>query len=105
MKFWANGSLFCGRAFKHAETYSDKLYTLMLAYALAVAGPLAKVADPSKEKTFAIQLPGVCGGLDAVMAYWFRAKRFANTVVARQRLNWLHVRYTDERRWAWGYSR
>ena len=63
---------------KDAETYLHKLYTLMLAYALAGAGPLTGVADPSKEKTLVsnsaefVEVP-----LNVMLAYWFRAKRLA----------------------------
>ena len=70
----------------------------MLAYALAGAGPLAGVADPSKEKTLGsnsaefVDVP-----LDVMLAYWFRAKRFACMVPVRQRLAWLQSRDTDER--------
>ena len=83
---------------KDAETYLDKLYTLMLAYALTGAGPLTGVADPSKEKTLGsnpaefVEVP-----VDVMVAYWFRAKRFACMVPVRHRLAWLQSRDTDER--------
>ena len=83
---------------KDAETYLDKLYILMLAYAIAGAAPLAGVSDPTKERTLGanstdfVEVP-----LDVVLAYWFRAKRFAASVPVKHRLAWLQVRDTDER--------
>ena len=82
---------------KDAETYLDKLYILMLAYAIAGAAPLAGVCDPSKVRTLGsnstecVEVP-----LDMVLAL-FRAKRFAASVPVKHRLAWLQVRDTDER--------
>ena len=68
---------------KDAETYLDKLCILMLAYAIAGAAPLAGVSDPTKERTLgANSTEFVEDPLDVVLAYWFRAERFAASVQA-----------------------
>ena len=80
---------------KDADTYLDKLYILMLAYAIAGAAPLAGVSDPTKlgaKSANFVEVP-----LDVVLANWFRAKRFAASVPVKHRLAWLQVRDTDKR--------
>ena len=68
---------------KDAETYLDKLPTLMLAYVLVGSSPLAGVADPSKRKPWApipestedyhvqtdVDVPEVLGSLPGIHAY------------------------------------
>ena len=83
---------------KDADTYLDKLYTLLLAYAIAGAATLTGVADLTKEALLGantvefVEVP-----LEVVMAYFFRAKKFAALVHPKQRLAWLQGKDVEER--------
>ena len=80
-----------------AETYLDRLMTLMLAYSMA--GVTAKTGvDPKNEQglgadsTLFVEAP-----LDIMMAYYFRAKRQCSQLPFGQRLQWLEARDLEER--------
>lgn len=81
-----------------ADSYLDKLHTLLLAYAIAGASPLpgapaaAEEAALGADSTLFVAVP-----LDVVMSYYLRAKRTANLVPATKRLAWLQARDAEER--------
>jgi hypothetical protein len=78
------------------QDYLLKLWTLMVAYAMAGCKPLAGAPQPNKEmkdKTYeAVNCP-----LDIVMKYHTRATLRVRGLPARQALEWLHTRDIAER--------
>ena len=84
---------------QNVETYLDRLYTLLLAYAIAgVMPPQGAVADASKEATLGADSTEFSSvPLDVCMSYWFRAKRTCYQVPSSKRMAWLQARDQEER--------
>eukprot|EP00435_Cladocopium_sp_Y103_P074094 s597_g46.t1 len=71
------------------DNYLDKLYTLLLAYAMAgCAGENSLGSDTTKF----VSVP-----LDVVFKYFFRAKRSSAALPSHARLSWLQARDLEER--------
>ena len=83
----------------NVESYLDRLYTLMLAYAIAgVAPPPGTSPDATKEATLGADSTEFAAvPLDVCMTYWFRAKRTCYQVHSSKRLVWLQARDQEER--------
>ncbi|CAE7730172.1 unnamed protein product [Symbiodinium sp. CCMP2592] len=82
---------------KDADTYLDKLYTLLLAYSMAGVFPLPGV-DMSKEAVLSASSADFVGvPLDVAMAYFFRAKRCASQLPPARRLQWLLTKDVEGR--------
>lgn len=82
---------------KDADTYLDKLYTLLLAYSMAGVHPLPGT-DPAKEVALSassVEFVGV--PLDVAMAYYFRAKKCVTALPPSRRLHWLQAKDVEER--------
>ena len=70
----------------NVESYLDRLYTLLLAYAIAgVASPPGTTPDADSTEFAAVPL-------DVCMTYWFRAKRTCYQVHPSKRMAWLQAR-------------
>ena len=72
----------------NVESYLDRLYTLMLAYAIAgVAPPPGTAPDATKEATLGADSTEFAAvPLDVCMTYWFRAKRTCYQVHPSKRM-------------------
>ena len=83
----------------NAESYLDRLYTLLLAYAIAgVASPPGTTPDATKESTLGADSTEFAAvPLDVCMTYWFRAKRTCYQVHPSKRMAWLQARDQEER--------
>lgn len=79
-----------------ADSYLDRLHTLMLAYALAGSQPLAG-APATAEDLGADSTSYVAAPLDVMLAYYLRAKRTTMQVTLGRRLQWLQARDAEER--------
>eukprot|EP00434_Breviolum_minutum_P039089 symbB.v1.2.034695.t1/scaffold4526.1/size39880/1 len=79
-----------------ADSYLDRLRTLMLAYALAGSQPLAG-APTTVEDLGADSTSYVAAPLDIMLAYYLRAKRTTMQVALGRRLQWLQARDAEER--------
>ena len=79
-----------------ADSYLDRLHTLMLAYALAGSQPLAG-APATVEDLGADSTSYVAAPLDIMLAYYLRAKRTTMQVTLGRRLQWLQARDAEER--------
>ena len=83
-------------ASRDANSYLDKLWTLLLAYAMA--GSAAYATAPSVAEGLGsnsveyVEVP-----VDIIQQYFYRAKRSAALVPFNQRLEWLQQRDNDER--------
>ena len=83
----------------NVESYLDRLYTLMLAYAIAeVAPPSGTTPDATKEAALGADSTEFAAvPLDVCMTYWFRAKRTCYQVHPSKRMVWLQARDQEER--------
>ena len=82
------------------DNYLDRLFTLLLAYAMAGCAGVtgAPDADAAQElnlgadTTKFVNVP-----LDVIYKYYFRAKRSITAMPMAQRLQWLQTRDVEER--------
>ena len=83
----------------NVESYLDRLYTLLLAYAIAgVAPPQGSGVDATKEATLGADSTEFSAvPLDVCRSYWFRAKRTCYQVPLAKRMAWLQARDQEER--------
>lgn len=83
---------------RDAEHYLDKLYTLMLAYALVGTSRVTGAPSPKDEEaigadtTLFVSVP-----LDILMKYFARAKRVTMQLPPSKRLAWLQAKDLEER--------
>ena len=86
---------------RDAGAYLDKLFTLLLAYAMAGVHPpqpLAPGFDAKREATLGADTSKFAAvPLDVMMAYHYRAKRAMEAVSPGKRLGWLQARDLEER--------
>ena len=82
-------------ASRDAHSYLDKLWTLLVAYAMA--GSAACVAAPAAEGLGSNSVEYVEVPMDIIQQYFYRAKRSASLVPFGQRLEWLQQGDADER--------
>ena len=81
----------------NVESYLDRLYTLMLAYAIAgVAPPSGTSPDLTKEATLGADSTEFAA-VPLDVTYWFRAKRTCYQVHPSKRMVWLQARDQEER--------
>ena len=81
-----------------AESYLDKLHSLMLAYAIVGATPIQGAPTPGAENALgADSTRFVVAPLDVLMAYFLRAKRTSQQLPQHKRLVWLQTRDAEER--------
>ena len=81
-----------------AESYLDKLHSLMLAYAIVGATPIQGAPTPGAENALgADSTRFVVAPLDVLMAYFLRAKRTSQQLPHSKRLAWLQTRDAEER--------
>ena len=80
------------------ESYLDRLYTLLLAYAIAgVAPPARTTPDSTKEATLKADSTEYSAvPLDVCMGYWFLAQRTCYQVHASKRAAWLQAQNQEE---------
>ena len=80
------------------EGYLDKLYTLLVAYALAGTGRVSGAPEAAREavlgadSTSFVQVP-----LDVLLAYYYRARRVLQSLPHHKRLGWLQAQDLAER--------
>lgn len=81
-----------------AEAYLDRLYSLMLAYAIAGSAGVTGAPSLTEEGTLGSDSTQfVVAPLDVMMSYYFRAKRTAQQTPHSRRLVWLAARDAEER--------
>ena len=83
-------------ASRDANSYLDKLWTLLLAYAMAGSASCA-TAPSVAEGLGSNSVEYVEVPVDVIQQYFYRAKRSASLVPFNQRLVWLQQRDNDER--------
>ena len=80
------------------DNYLDRLFTLLLAYAMAGCAGVTGAPDAAQElnlgadTTKFVNVP-----LDVIYKYYFRAKRSITAMPMAQRLQWLQTRDMEER--------
>ena len=80
------------------EGYLDRLYTLLVAYALAGTGRVSGAPEAAREavlgadSTSFVQVP-----LDVLLAYYYRARRVLQSLPHHKRLGWLQAQDLAER--------
>ena len=83
-------------ASRDAHSYLDKLWTLLLAYAMAGSASCATAASTAEglgsNSVEYVEVP-----VDVIQQYFYRAKRSVSLVPFNQRLEWLQQRDNDER--------
>eukprot|EP00435_Cladocopium_sp_Y103_P059982 s497_g21.t1 len=80
------------------EHYLDKLYTLLLAYAMAGCAGVTGAPEAIQENNLGADTTKfVAVPLDVVFKYFFRAKRSSAALPAHARLQWLQARDLEER--------
>eukprot|EP00435_Cladocopium_sp_Y103_P031497 s1905_g8.t1 len=80
------------------DNYLDKLYTLMLAYAMAGCAGVTGAPEAAQELNLGADTTKfVLVPLDVVFKYFFRAKRSSAMLPPAARLQWLQARDLDER--------
>eukprot|EP00435_Cladocopium_sp_Y103_P006330 s2072_g2.t1 len=80
------------------ENYLDKLYTLLLAYAMAGCAGVTGAPEAIQENNLGADTTKfVAVPLDVVFKYFFRAKRSSAALPAHARLQWLQARDLEER--------
>ena len=83
-------------ASRDANSYLDKLWTLLLAYAMAGSASCA-TAPSVAEGLGPNSVEYVEAPVDIIQQYFYRAKRSASMIPFTQRLEWLQQRDNDER--------
>eukprot|EP00435_Cladocopium_sp_Y103_P020790 s3584_g5.t1 len=80
------------------DNYLDKLYTLLLAYAMAGCAGVTGAPEPAQENSLGSDTTKfVSVPLDVVFKYFFRAKRSSAALPSHARLRWLQARDLEER--------
>eukprot|EP00435_Cladocopium_sp_Y103_P041796 s1601_g11.t1 len=80
------------------DNYLDKLYTLLLAYAMAGCAGVTGAPEPVQENNLGADTTKfVSVPLDVVFKYFFRAKRSSAALPSHARLSWLQARDLEER--------
>ena len=80
------------------DNYLDRLFTLLLAYAMAGCSGATGAPDAAQELNLgADTVKFVNVPMDVVYKYYFRAKRTVTGLPASQRMQWLQAKDVEER--------